>query len=302
MGFTSEDARQYQFSGTSHSYSAAEVESFRAQVIEALLQYEVGEARPTDPPAGDQEADLAAAQRVRHHAVQLAARMLREVMGSSGDAAAGQQIWQEAAISRALADEQLAFAGEESNRLRAVAAAEREELRATYDRERTQLRAELHRQLRDSRAAADDEAARIRAAARAEAAAILQKTLGEVEQARTDASEELHRMERRMAVLRTALADAEGRFRRLAARAANEVGTLSAIADQDVVSPPSETSELEVTRVDLTDEALRSMNDEAAPAEPRETGLPGRDPEIGFYQRRLAGLRDRLEKSGHPPE
>jgi chromosome segregation ATPase len=302
VGFTSEDARQYQFSGTRHSYAAAEVEDFRNRVIETLLDYEVGAKHAAAPTAGSQETDLAAAQRVRQQAVQLAERMLREVMGSSGDAAAGIQIWQDAAMNRALADEELAFAREESNRLNGIAAARSDELRATYDRERTQLRAELHKELQSSRAAADDEAARIRTAARAEAAAILEKALGEVEQSRIDASEELQRMERRLAVLRTALADAEGRFRRLAATAANEVGTLSAIADQDVAPSPIGTPPPAVTHVDLTDEALREMGGESVPSEPFEQGLPGRNPEVGFYQRRLAGLRDRLEKSGHPPE
>ncbi|MDJ0496815.1 MAG: hypothetical protein QNJ89_03230 [Acidimicrobiia bacterium] len=302
MGISSEDARQYHFSGTTHTYDSSEVEEFRARVIEALLEYEIG--APVTPAAvpQDQEAELAAAQRVRQQAVQLAERMLREVMGSAGDPVTGLEVWQDAAMNRALADEELAYAREESNRLHAVAAAEREELRATYDRERVQLRAELHKELQDSRAAADDEAARIRTAARAEGAAILEKALGSVERARTEASDELHRMERRMAVLRTALADAEGRFRRLASTAANEVGTLSAIADQDVADTPVEPAPLEVTRIDLTDEALREMDGEAPPPEPAEVGLPGRDPEVGFYQRRLAGLRDRLEKSGHPPE
>ena len=271
-------------------------------VIEALLEYEVGAARELDPPDPDQEADLAAAQRARLQAVQLTARMLREVMGPTGDAAGSLETWQDAAINRALAEEQLGFAREESSRLHSVAAAERDELRAKYDHERTQLRAELHRELQDSRAAADDEAAHIRTAAQAEAAAILEKALGEVGAARTNATGELHRMERRMALLRTALADAEGRFRRLAATAANEIGTLSAIADQDIVAQSAGEPSLEVARVDLTDEALRDMSSEPAPTEAAETGLPGRNPEVGFYQRRLAGLRDRLEKSGHPPE
>lgn len=302
MGISSEDVRQYQFSGTAHYYDASEVEEFRARVIEALLEVEVGASATSAATPREQDPDLTAAQRVRQQAVQLAERMLREVMGSSGDPVSGLEVWQDAAMSRALATEELAFAQEESNRLHAVAAAERDELRATYDRERNQLRAELHKELQDSRAAADDEAARIRTAAKAEGAAILEKALGTVERARSEATDDLHRMERRMAVLRTALADAEGRFRRLAATAANEVGTLNAIADQDVEAAPAEPAPLEVTRIDLTDQALRQTNGEASPSEPVEAGLPGRDPEVGFYQRRLAGLRDRLEKSGHPPE
>ena len=301
MGISSEDARQYHFSGTTHSYDVSEVEEFRSRVIEALLEYEVGD-KSTASVSHEQEAELAAAQRVRQQAVQLAERMLREVMGSSGDPATGLEVWQDAAMNRALADEELAYAREESTRLHAVAAAERDELRATYDRERNQLRAELHKELQDSRAAADDEAARIRTAARAEGAAILEKALGSVERARGDAADELHRLERRMAVLRTALADAEGRFRRLAATAANEVGTLNAIADQDVTAAAVEPTPVDVAHIDLTDEALRQMGGELPRSEPVETELPGRDPEVGFYQRRLAGLRDRLEKSGHPPE
>lgn len=302
MGFSSEDARQYLFAGTRHSYDATEVEEFRDRVIEALLDYEVGNSSKPAVTAAESGADLAAAQRVRQQAVQLAERMLRDVIGSSGDTVAGLEFWQDAAMNRALADEELAFAREESIRLHAVAAAERDELRATYDRERNQLRAELHRELQNSRAAADDEADRIRAAARAEAAAILEKTLGSVERARSQAADEVHRMERRLVVLRTALADAEGRFRRLAATAANELGTLNAIADQDVTTPADESPPLEVATVDLTDEALREMDGELPASEPDAGGLPGRNREVGFYQRRLAGLRDRLEKSGHPPE
>jgi hypothetical protein len=301
VGFSSDDARQYQFSGTRHSYAASEVEDFRTQVIDALLQYEVGVAQPAESSDEEQESEFAAAQRVRQQAVQLAERMLREVMGSSGEASDGLQTWQDAAMNRALADEELAFAREESSRLHAIAAAERDELRAAYERERNELRAELHKELQDSRAATDDEADRILAAAQAEAAALLQKALGDVEKSRTDAADQLHRMERRMTVIRSALADAEGRFRRLAATAANEVGTLNAIADQDVVPATAATPELEVTHVDLTDEALQQSDDDEAISAPADA-LPGRNADVGFYQRRLAGLRDRLEKSGHPPE
>jgi hypothetical protein len=54
-----------------------------------------------------------------------------------------------------------------------------------------------------------------------------------------------------------------------------------------------------ISAVDLTDGAVAEVEDEDAASTP---GLAGRNPEIGFYQRRLAGLRDRLEKSGHPPQ
>jgi hypothetical protein len=88
---------------------------------------------------------------------------------------------------------------------------------------------------------------------------------------------------------------------------------MQAIIDEDVVDtkPPEPAitpgrPELFLASVDLTDEGLSAGEDDATeePEDAREhtPGMVDKNPEIGFYQRRLAGLRDRLEKSGHPPE
>ncbi len=289
MNLSSEDASRIEFAGTNESYDRREVEDFRRRVIAALEQYEAGAATIG-------EIQLAQAQRVRQQAVHMAEKMLRDVIGSSGDEISGLETWQEAAMLRALAEEEMEYAREESRRLPAMAIAERDEIRTKYAEERRALRVELHDELQVSRAAADDESERIRRAADAEATRILTEAIGRVEQTRNEVHADLQRGERRLALLKTALADAESRFRRLAATAANEAGTLAALADQDIQSEPRQ---LEVAVVDLTDGG--QLDDEERLPVIEEPVLP-RGEEAGFYQRRLAGLRDRLEKSGHPPQ
>lgn len=321
MSLSSNEARSFQFSGTEHSYDAADVERFRKLVVAALAEGEdAAGAIATDPaPAGAAD-ELAAAQRARQQAVQLAERMLREVMGASGEAEGGLEVWQEAAVLRALAAEELEFATEEARRLPAVAEAERDEIRKRYAEERIAVRRELQTELQASRAAATSEAEAIREAARSEGAELLKTIMADAEKKQREVANETQRLERRLEVLQTAVADAESRFRRLASLAANEMGTLSAISDQDVVvsqpraaSSPAAASPtvasvpqavgaepgLDISEVDLREDAAASVttdDDEDAPHYPK------RDPEVGFYQRRLAGLRDRLEKSGHPPQ
>lgn len=305
MSFSSEDARNFQFSGTEYSYDATEVERFRKQVVAALAEHE----NPSTPPsvAGREEPadEFAAAQRARQQAVRLAERMLREVMGASGDGIGGLEVWQEAAMLRALAEEELEFANEEARRLPAVAEAERDEMRARYAEERVAVRRELQNELQASRAAAGAEAETIRETANSEAAAILKKAVADSEAEQAAAANEMRRLEGRMNVLRTAVADAESRFRRLAALAANELGTMSAIADQDITKQ----DDVKVAAVDLTDEGLAAVAETPVVEEPADDideyegpRLPTRDPEASFYQRRLAGLRDRLEKSGYTPQ
>lgn len=292
VGISSDEARQIQFSGSAHSYDAGEVEGFRARVVEALQEFESlqEETREQDPDA------LPAAQRARHQAVQLAERMLREVMGASGDDIAGLESWQEAAMLQAIAREEMSFVTEESKRLIAIAQAERDAIRARYAQERRELRAELQRELQTSRAAAAAEAADMTLAARKEAAGIVEAAAAQANEANRARAADSQRLEQRLALLHQAVADAEARFRRLAATAANDLGTLQAVvneAEAEPAGPPDR-----ATTIDLTESSPHVSPDRI---ETPEAGMVEKDPEVGFYQRRLAGLRDRLEKSGNPP-
>lgn len=312
MDISSEEAKSVQFSGTEHSYDAREVEAFRRRVVATLAVYERARLQTKRTAAEAGLEDLGAAQRARHQAVQLAERMLREVMGASGDDMEGMTTWQEAAMLRAAAAEEAAFAQEEARRLLATGQAERAEMRSAHEAELRQRRADLQSEMQASRDAADAEVAAVRAKAKEEATEVVHRAVEKADEARKTATAEAHRLERRIAVLHTALADAESRFRRLAATAANEVGTMQAIIDEDVAAyteptpptPPETRPELYVASVDLTDEGLAAEAKEETGAEEEQThsGMVAKNPEVGFYQRRLAGLRDRLEKSGHPPE
>lgn len=247
--------------------------------------------------------------------------MLREVMGAQGDDDAGLAVWQEAAMLRAMAEEERAFAGEEARRMMAAAAAEADAHRAGHDAELRQSREDLQRELAASRDAAAAEAEDILTTARQEAEEIVRRAVERAEETQRVAAAETQRLERRLAVLHTALANAEQRFRRLAATAANEVGTMQAIIDEDAAArsmqeppipppPPPARPELYLAAVDLTDHApgaaeTAAAEDEATAADTggdAGSGFVTMDPDVGFYQRRLAGLRDRLEKSGHSPE
>jgi len=233
--------------------------------------------------------------------------MLREVMGSSGSDIEALTVWQEAAIMKAAAAEELAFAKEEARRLLAKAYLVQARIKAEHSTEVRERRAELQRELQASRDAADAEVAAIRERARSEATEVVHRAAANAEEARKAAVAEARRLERRIALLHTALADAEGRFRRLAATAANEVGTMRAIVDDDVADMAtdgtSDRPELYIASVDLTDAAIAEEEARAkSTGEEPHSGMVAKDPEVGFYQRRLAGLRDRLEKSGHPPE
>ena len=303
MGITSHEAGRLQFSGSEHSYDGAEVEAFRRRVVAALEAYESSPTLAPHMASGDGK-DLAAAQRIRHQAVELAERMLRDVMGSSGDSGSGIDIWQDAVMIRALAEEEMEFAREEARRLPATAEAERDEIRAKYAKERKEMRAELHRELQASRDAALEEATDVRTRSVAEANDIVRSAIEKADESERAAAGKVHGLKRRITVLHTALADAEARFRRLAATAANEIGTLSAIVDDEDGlgddTPPPARPDLRLAAVDLTDAALdRSATGATGATDAADEEV---DPEAGFYQKRLAGLRDRLEKSGHPPQ
>jgi len=203
---------------------------------------------------------------------------------------------------RALAEEEMEFAKEEARRLPAMASAESDQIRLQNAEERRQMRTELSNELQASRDAALAEADDIKAHSSAEADAIVKRAVERADESQRAANDEINRLNRRVNVLHTALADAESRFRRLAATAANEIGTLAAIADQDVAEPPTDRPEPHLAAVDLTGEApelVVAPEGTDADADAETNVEPGT--EAGFYQKRLAGLRDRLEKSGNPP-
>ncbi|MDJ0664900.1 MAG: hypothetical protein QNJ75_10085 [Acidimicrobiia bacterium] len=294
MGISSDEARQIQFSGTSHSYDASEVEGFRARVIEALQAFEALQEETREPNPDE----LPAAQRARQQAVHLAERMLRDVMGASGDEVEGLRSWQEAAMLQAVAREEMSYIEEESKRLIAIAQAERDAIRARYAQERRELRAELQRELQMSRAAAAAEADDLTEAARDEAARIVAGATAEANEANRVRLADSVRLERRLGILHQAVADAEARFRRLAATAANDLGSLQVVlneAEDDLAEPHA----ADRATIDLTESASPVIAD---PGEAPISGMVEKSPDVGFYQRRLAGLRDRLEKSGNPPE
>lgn len=289
VSFSSEAARTTQFSGTMHSYDAGEVEQFRARVVAALQEHERSDRLRA---AGG---EVAEAQRVRRRAVSIIDGMLREVMGTGGDPVTGLTVWQEAVILKAVAAEELEHAREESRLLRAIRQVEMEELRSRHELERTELEARLRQEAEEQRAAAAHEAAAILIEARDQAERQRKAATGEAERATASAWKELQRIERRVAVMQQALAGAEARFRRLAASAANEIGTLTAS-----MTPPDSTDpvELSVAAVDLTER----LPAEAVAADSGDDPQPVSRGDQSFYERRLAGLRERLERSGHFPE
>jgi len=222
---------------------------------------------------------------------------MREVLEASGDPAGGIRTWQEAAMLQLAAEEAMALAREEARRLAAVAQAERDRVRADAVAEAARERAEATRDALAMREAAAAEAETRLAAATTEAQTRLIDATRDATAAKEKAAAEIRRLERRLEVLRATVTESERRFRSLATRAANEVGTLQAIVDADVPEGPDR------VKVDLTPSGLASLPPES-PSPPRPPGEtpPLRNPDESFYQRRLAGLRERLEKSGNLPE
>jgi hypothetical protein len=287
VAITSEEARTVQFAGSADAYDGTEVEEFRRRVVAALAAHEAATPSPAaEGPGRAGSPDLAAAQRVRHQAVALAERMMREVLAAAGESAAGVRVWQEAAMLRITAEEELEHAGEEVRRLEAMA-------RVEHDR----IVAEAAASAAHLQTAAASEAESRLAAANSEAQSRLAEATREAAASHERAAHEVRRLEGRLEILRATVAEAERRFRSLAAAAANEVGTLATIVDADL--PEGDTH----VHLDLTGAGLESRDPDAAPpAAPSEATPPARNPNESFYQRRLAGLRERLERSGNRPE
>jgi cell division septum initiation protein DivIVA len=303
VDFTAGDARTVRFSGSGGSYDREEVEDFRRRVIAAL---EEGERLSSDAAARiagleaalaeradtDGAGNVAAARRARDQAVQLTSRMMAEVLsGKMPSIAEGMEIWQEAVILRAMAEEELAAAREESRGLRQITAEELTALRAA------------------TRAALDEEVE-----------ATLDHAIGHAAAVTSAAEEEVRHLDRRLTQLRTALSDAESRIRSLTGDAltelrmlgdllALETGALEEIESlklsPDHVIDLAEPAPVPAAATDpgtvLRDEASEDGAEDGPSAFVRR--IQDRDDTTGqgFYERRLAGLRERLERhnAGH---
>ncbi len=295
MELTAGDARNIRFSGTETSYDGTEVEDFRREVVTALEASERRaseaaahvarlEAMLEDRSAADSTADVDAARRARDQAVQLTSRMMAEVLGGKVPTIEeGMATWQDAVILKAMAEEELAAAREEARRLRETAAAEVTALRAA-------TRAGLDDEVRTTLDNATHRAATMTAAA----------------------EEEVRRLDRRLSQLRTALRDAESRIRSLTGDALTELrmlgdllaletealdeieslnpapGRVIDLADPDPVPTPAPTPE---------PAAAEEPPGAAASAFVRRLRERDETAGQGFYERRLAGLRERLERN-----
>ncbi len=113
-----------------------------------------------------------------------------------------------------------------------------------------------------------------------------------VEQARRDAAEatesaqrEVRAMERRVRQIRSSLRDAESRFKSLTATTMSEFSVLGDVIDLDV---------------EAAAESFEPIGEPAAPPAPGRADDADSSP--GFYERRLAGLRSRIEASANTPD
>lgn len=293
MELTAGDARNIRFSGTETSYDGTEVEDFRREVVTALETSERRaseaaahvarlEAMLEDRSAADGTADVDAARRARDQAVQLTSRMMAEVLGGKVPTIEeGMATWQNAVTLKAMAEEELAAAREEARRLRETAAAEVTALRAA-------TRAGLDDEVRTTLENATHRATMMTAAA----------------------EEEVRRLDRRLSQLRTALRDAEARIRSLTGDALTELRMLgdlleletNALDEIESLNPPRDRV------IDLEEPAsvagptpgdVPESPAVAAAAFVRRVREKEEDETVGrgFYERRLAGLRERLERS-----
>lgn len=294
MELTSYEIEQKRFGTAGEGYDRAEVDRFRTDVARAMAALE----RELDATGSDLEGLV----RLESRRGELEAAIARLSAKS-------------AELRATMESEQLEAernAREEARRITAAALEQATDAQTDVDNAFTQLA---------------DEGAHILEVAIAEAAATLDHAEERGRRIGDETREELRLLRRRLAQLRTALSDIEGRLRAATGLYADEVATvrdlidletrnledLEGFADLDASEPPSlqpltaagtatsykarsYTFSEPSTVIDLADpeDGL-----EAGPAEDDdgEMSPPQRDEsKPGFYQRRLAGLRERIEK------
>jgi len=303
VGLTAVDARNVRFSGSDYAYDGKEVEDFRRRVVEALEASEHKaseavdriarlEAKLDDRASPGGGAELAAAKRAREQAVQLTSRMMAEMLGNKTPSVReAMAIWKEAIALRSEAEEEMLSAREEARRLRATVQEEAAELRAAT---RVALDKEIRSMLENS------------------ARRSMTMTEG--------AEKEVHRLDRRLTQLRTALRDAEARIRGLTSDALTELRMLGDLLEletsaldeieslnlpDETVAVPNETVAVPNETVVVPDEAVIVLKEPETPAAAaaafvrRVRSAADKDESVGrgFYERRLAGLRERIERN-----
>ena len=182
----------------------------------------------------------------------------------------------------AAARDQIARLERQRNGLRSEEAAARQTYLAAA-RTKEELVAEATRLAAELREAGVADAAAIRSQAEAEARELLEGARHEAEEAERRGAAEVARLHRRLAQLRTAVSDIEARMRVMAERT---------LADTHVVADL------------IALEAEDSRDVQPPPASEPDNGVappavrgPARSSEPGFYERRLSGLRDRLDSA-----
>lgn len=263
MDLRPKDVREATFSGTRYVYDRREVEDYLEQLAATVEAYE--------------EERVASRRRVAK--LEIALDVAKEASAQPGEAAEKTDVeigaqWRQGMEQELAAVDVLAIANEEA-RL-AVALAEEHvavDLTAAEDERLVAIKI-LDSDLRAMRADAMRDAEGTVADARIEGDRAIEVARREAAQMKDLAQREVRSMERRVRQIRSSLRDLEVRFKNLTANTQAEFAMLGDLIDLD-----SRTVE------------------EVTGANRRASGFDEDHTAPGFYERRLAGLRSRIEAS-----
>ncbi len=206
MAISAQEAQGFQFGEGRKGYDERQVESFRQRVVDTLRAYESELARANDAIAQAKQRvqELEDAEEAVKRTFLAASRTKREIEEEA----------------KAEAGKVTAAAKSEADRVTADANQAAEATRSAAQREADEMLAAARRDAETARTEATAEANGLLADARQKAADAETHTQGEIE-----------RLERRLAQLRTAVADLERRLRTFAEGALDEVAVVSGLID-----------------------------------------------------------------------
>ncbi len=313
MDVSAHDVRNARFSGTRHVYDRREVDEFLERLGASLERYEqeltisrrrldslehalevasAPDVRALEPAPGrieelEQEAEdlrvdaLAEAARIRRRAEDEAHRITDEARRLAGTAERAapvsegdeQRLWREHLTAEIAADTFVATAREEARRMLQIADQQVVEGIAAADRDRAAALDEVQREVTSIKDAASRDASRVAGEAGVEGDRIVEEARRAAAQMTDAAEREVRSLERRVRQIRSSLRDLERRFSTLTANTLAEFSLLGDLIDLD---------------------ARDQVPDAVAP-DPAERGEIEDTAGQGFYERRLAGLRSRLE-------